>query len=155
MSMRMNRRMLRRWRDMRLDETLPHVVLQPRLAALIHAPFTRREGCLIFGSMATTNLTLKDHLNRIEFQIAVNDVHLTDYIDAPAPLISLLQQGVKAAMELAWRLQDEGDYQVVLSFQYDDYMGGNLRFYECRSGERGIADDIEEYELNDVLVIDT
>jgi hypothetical protein len=155
MKMRMNQRMSRRWRDMNIDGTLSSVTLETQLASLIHAPFAWKEDCLIFSAMTGTNLTLAQFENRTEYQFAVNDVNLDDYLVKPIRLVQLVQQSAKAVMMLASRLESEGRYEVVLSLQYEDYLVGNARFYKCREGENVMASDIEGYESNDVLIIET
>ncbi|MBK8836551.1 MAG: hypothetical protein IPO29_17495 [Anaerolineae bacterium] len=93
------------------------------------------------------------------YEAFVNAFHVEDYIDSDSErrdedTSELMRQGGKAALELSKRLEIEGMYRVVLSFD-NEFPAMTLRFFESREGEPWISEDLDEYPLEGILVIDT
>lgn len=93
------------------------------------------------------------------FEAFVNAFHAEDYIDSDSErrdknTSEWMRQGSKAALELSKRLENEGMYRVVLSFD-NEFPAMTLRFFESREGEPWISENFDEYPLEEILVIDT
>jgi hypothetical protein len=159
MMMRMSKKFEKRWGEERMDETLPLVVLRPRLKELIRAAFVRRAGCLLLEPLAAQASGPEAFQDFTGYEAFINKVHIEDFIDiadeTPGQhLHVLIQQGVKSATELAERLDKEGSYRVLLSLDAE-LPTITLRFFERREGEPWGADDPDAFQLEEVLMIDT
>lgn len=158
--MRMNKAFVARWNAERLSEVLPEVVLHPRLAALVQAPFVRVDGGLLLESLVTGSPGREAFQDATGYEAFINKFHVDDWTDEAGfdseRLRVMLQQGTKAAIVLADRLRREGRYQVLLSLDLDsEWPSMTLRFFGRREGERWSAEDLDSYQLDEVLTIDT
>ena len=104
-------------------------------------------------------LALTPFQDHTGYEAFVNAFHVEDYIDSDSErrdedTSELMRQGGKAALELSKRLEIEGMYRVVLSFD-NEFPAMTLLFFESREGEPWISEDLDEYPLEGILVIDT
>ena len=148
-----------RWQAERMDGLLESIVLHPRLRQLIEAPFVRGEGVLLLEPLVGQNTGPDAFQDHTGYEAFVNAFHVEDYIDSDSErrdedTSELMRQGGKAALELSKRLEIEGMYRVVLSFEHE-FPAMTLRFFESREGEPWISEDLDEYPLEGILVIDT
>lgn len=148
-----------RWQAERMDGLLESIVLHPRLRQLVEAPFVRGEGVLLLEPLVGQNTGPDAFQDHTGYEAFVNAFHVEDYIDSDSErrdedTSELMRQGSKAALELSKRLENEGMYRVVLSFD-NEFPGMTLRFFESREGEPWISEDLDEYPLEGILVIDT
>lgn len=159
-TMRMNRLFAQRWRAHRLDATLQHVSLMPRLRALVEAPFVRDAGGLYLEPLVSSAAGMEEQLDVTWREAFANKFYVDDFIDVaglPASGVAaiMVQQGVKAGFALAERLQQEqGRHRVVLSFDATQPTLSS-RFFGRRKGAPWGTDDPDDYALEAVLMIDT
>ena len=142
-----------------MDELLATVTLQPRLREVLQAPFLRTAGCLLLESLAAGAADPEAFQDRTGYEAFINKIHIDDFIDdagatSPERLGMLIQQGGKAAVELAARLTREGPYRVLLSLD-PEADTSTLRFFERREGEPWGAEDPDAFQLEEVMMIDT
>ena len=158
-SMRMSQGFEARWRMERLDELLPQVALQSCLRALVHAPFVREADCLLLEPFVVQTTGAAAPADRTGYEAFINEVHVESFLDdpdvvGPEGLTTLIQQGARAAVELSERLEREGAYRVLLSLDTET-PSIILRFFGLREGEPWGLSDPDEYQIEDVLMIDT
>lgn len=157
--MRMSKSFATRWIANKLDEVLPAIELEPRLRALVHAPFVRRAGGLLLGPLASNASGPESFQDIAGYEAFINKFHVDDFIDAPkiseqGVLQFLVQQSAKAAIALSERLGKEGRYRVLISLD-PDLPTSTLRFFGLRQGEQWGAEDPDAFQLEEVLMIDT
>ena len=154
--MRMSKSFAGRWRDERLDEVLPTIVLAPRLRALVEAPLVRKAGGLVLEPLAANATGPEAFQDRTGYEAFINKVHVDDFIDVSGSeqVGALVQQGARAAVDLSHRLETEGRFRVLLSLDAD-LPTMTLRFFERRHGEAWGAEDPDAFQLEEVLMIDT
>jgi len=158
MMMRTNKTFATRWDDNDLDGELDAIVLQPRLRALMDAPFVRRDGALLLEPLVANATGAEAFPDRTGYEAFINKVHVDDLVEAGdtshEQLGELIRQGAKAAVELSQRLESEGRFRVLLSLDVE-LPGATLRFFGRREGEPWGVDDPDAFELEEVLMIDT
>lgn len=156
---RMNKAFEARWKQSKLDNRLTMIELQPRLATLVNAPLIRTGGALVLQPLFSDATSADSFEDRTAYEAFVNKVHVEDFLDErwsdeAKDVTALLEQGSKAAVTLAARLQEYGSYRVLLSLDVD-LPTTTMRFFERRGGEPWGADDPDEFQLEEVLIIDT
>jgi hypothetical protein len=162
----MNKSFKARWQSENLGATINRVVLEPRLSALIHAPFVRWAGGLFLAPLfqldgSRLNFKSSEAFQSItDYEAFQNHMHVEDLIEKPdnkSDMIrSIFRQGVRAAIELSDRLKMEGEFRVFLGLHADsDYPSVTLRFFGLRPHERPWGgDDPDKFKLEDILMID-
>jgi hypothetical protein len=155
---RMSKSFARRWRDERLDEVLPSIVLSPRLRGVVEAPLVRKAGGLVLEPLAANATGPEAFQDRTGYEAFINKVHVDDLIDLIGSererVRALIQQGTRAAVDLSRRLEGEGPFRVLLSLD-PELPTMTLRFFERRNGEAWGAEDPDSFQLEEVLMIDT
>lgn len=159
MILRRNKAFEVRWQAERMDGLLESIVLHSRLQWLVKAPFVRGEGVLLLEPLVGQNTGPDAFQDHTGYEAFVNAFHVEDYIDSDSKrrdedTSELIRQGIKAALELSTRLENEGMYRVVLSFD-NESSATTLRFFERRAGEPWISEDLDGYLLEEILVTDT
>ncbi len=162
--MQMSKGFAARWQDERLVELLPIIILQPRLRALVEAPFIRKAGGLLLEPLNLHTSGPECFPDATGYEAFINKIHVDDYMEEPDEadkdrLSVLIQQGAKAAVRLSERLETKGPYRIVLSLDLPSVDEGqptmDLRFFERRIGEPWLDEDLDAYQLNELLLIDT
>lgn len=147
-----------RWEAERLSEVLPKILLHPRLQELVRSPFLRRDGGLFLEPLVANATGPESFQDVTGYEAFVNKFHVDDLVGeagtSEKQLCILIQQGTKAAIELAERLKKEGSFRVLLSLDAD-LPTMTLRFFGRREGQDWGADDPDAYQLEEVLLIDT
>lgn len=163
---RMNKSFKVHWQSENLGETINQVRLEPRLSALIHAPFVRWAGGLFLAPLLQldgSSLSFKSSeafQSITDYEAFQNHMHVEDLIDKPNNkndmICSIFRQGVRAAIELSERLKIEGKFRVFLGLHVDsDYPSVTLRFFGLRPPEKPWGgDDPDKFKLEDILMID-
>jgi hypothetical protein len=159
MVIHMSKSFAARWKEARLDDVLASIALQPRLGALVAAPFVRKGGGLLLEPLAAEAAGPEAFPDRTAYEAFINKVPIDDFIDDAAAakrerLPTLVQQGTKAAVALADRLAREGRYRVLLSLD-PEMATMTLRFFERREREPWGVDDPDAHPLEEVLMIDS
>ena len=159
MMIRISKTFAARWKDAKLDGSASGVTLDPRLGALIEAPLVRRAGCLLLEPLAANATGADAFPDRTGYEAFINKLHVEDYVDEQSGtdddrLVALVRQGVRAALDLAKRLERAGLYRVVLSLD-PDVRTVTLRFFERREGEPWGSSDPDSYALEEVAMFDT
>ncbi len=157
--MRMSKGFRSRWETERLSELLPEIAVQPRLRALVQAPFVHGGGTLVLEPLLAHATGRESFQDATGYEAFINKIHVEDLIENsgtghPERFRILIQQGTKAAIDLSERLKTEGNYRVLLSLDAD-LPTMTLRFFGRRKGEQWGAEDPDAYQLEEVLMIDT
>ncbi len=155
----MSKAFAERWQNERLADLLPTIILQPRLRALVEAPFIRKAGGLLLEPLTVHTPGPESFPDRTGYEAFTNKFHVDDFIDAPDKtdndrLRVLIQQGTRAAVRLSERLEAEGPYRVLLSLEAE-WPTMTLRFYQRRTGEEWFTVDLDAFPLEELLMIDT
>jgi hypothetical protein len=141
-----------------LSDALDTVELQPRLRALIAAPLVRRGGAVVLEPLVANSTGAEAFADRTAYEAFINKVHVDDLVETrdtrQVQLGEMIRQGGKAAFELSRRLEREGRFRVLLSLDAD-LPGATLRFFGRRDGETWGADDPDDFQLEEILMIDT
>ena len=162
--MRMSKSFRARWQQEGMDDLLNSIILQPRLRALVDTPLVRKAGGLLLEPLTAHATGPEAFQDRTGYEAFINKIHVDDFLDDPAKtnkdrLSVLIQQGAKAAVRLAERLEKEGPYRVLLSLDLPSLDEGlptmALRFFERRIGEPWIDEDLDAYQLEEIFIIDT
>lgn len=174
MIVRKNSEMSNLWRAHKLDEAVPHVVLQPALQEVVQGPFVRRDGCLLLERFAAASTGTEAFRSKTEYEEFINHFHPDDYIDDfrrqafgevgavrgdrppdAGQLRVLLCQSVKASLLLAKRLDKETlMYRLVLSVDLA-WPTARLGFSEVRADELPAFEaDPEQLRREPILLID-
>jgi hypothetical protein len=153
--MRMNKSMARRLASTGLNPRRAHVNVAPRLQSLAAARLVARDGCLILEPLAhVEKFQVARFHDRTGYESFANKIHVADYLDDDASNAQdQLQQGIGYGLALGARLLERGSFLVILSV---DRESGHtvVRFHEQRAGEGWLADDLEGYQMEDVLVLE-
>lgn len=155
--MRMSKTFKVRWQAERIHEALETVVLNTHLRALVEAPLIRIEGCLVLAPLVRQATGPAAFQDRTGYEAFINKVHVEDFVDdlntaGHGSLRELILQGVKAAVLLSKRLENEGKFCVLLSLD-PDFPSLTLRFFERRDGQSWGLQDPDEYPLEEILMI--
>jgi hypothetical protein len=129
--------------------------LVPRLAAILADGFLELGDCLVLaheeGSVEAARI--ESYPDATKFEAFINHLHLDDELELPAGDPLVLKQAGRYAAELAELLQGEyPDEAFVILIALGDSCV--VRFHKRRSGESWIADDLEGYEYEAVMVVD-
>jgi hypothetical protein len=157
--MKMNKIFLALWRKEHMEAEMARIVLQPRLQAVIQAPVVRDSECFVLKPLWNKSLTHKAFGDRTEYEAFVNKIHIEDYLDnlrgtSRKRRSALVQQGCKAANELAARLRLEGMFRILVSLDLEMPVM-TLRFFARRPSEGWGLGDPEMYGQEGIMLIDT
>lgn len=89
------------------------------------------------------------------YECFVNHVHIEDYIESVCSQKELFKQGLSFATMLANELKlsfPNKPFWVILSVNKSSC---NVRFHQLRKDERWLADNIEEYTKEAIMVLET
>jgi len=98
--------------------------------------------------------------DRTGYEAFINKIDIDDFIEDDDDSTGrersrvFFQLGVRAAVELAERLDDEGKYRVLVSLD-PDVPTMSLRFFELREDEPWGPSEPDALQLEEVLMIDT
>ena len=130
------------------------IELDPRLAAILADGFLELGDCVVLaheaGSVAAA--PIDSYPDATGFEAFINHMHLEDELELPAADPTVLAQAGRYATELADRLERAfpGETFVLIIGLGDSC---TVRFHKLRSGESWIADDLEGYENEAVMVV--
>ena len=150
--MRMNRSMAGSLAKVGLDERNPRVEVNDHLLELAAANLVAEEGCIVLAPLAQVgHYDSSRFQDRTGYECLANKIHIEDFLDGTASALEQLRQGVGYAVVLAKRLVRSGRFLVILSV---DRNSGDLvvRFHQQRPNENWVMDDLEGYEMEDMLV---
>jgi hypothetical protein len=143
--MKSNKRMLDMMRG------IEEPALDSKLGDLLAAGFVEQAGCTFLSALkGRINAASRDDFEDMTgFECFINQVHIDDYVTASG--LSLVAQGMTFAKTLADRLRTLGRYTVIIS---SDGHTCSVRFHRSRAGESWLADDLETYRDEGVLILD-
>jgi hypothetical protein len=153
--MRMNARMHallnnERLRALSIERTLP-TSLQDIIDEGIHC----RDGLWLLRAMDTgeTNVTPSSFPDAVGYECFINHFHINDQLGngvEDAPVEEQLAYGLRFVLDVQKRLPREPHFTIILSCNEDDC---SVRVHAHREGQHWIADDLEDYRDDAVLVI--
>ncbi len=158
---RMNAKMKAILSSKELADYLADAHLVPPLEQLVQSSILEMEGCFLLEGVLPTGFdvtrALAESTDRTEVEASANHHHIPFGLPGGSDWDrrKIFAQGYLFALRLADRLKEKGHFQVVFSFQDDEYIESTVRFYLVRPGEAWLSADIEGYKINAVLAIDT
>lgn len=109
------------------------------------------DGCYFYESLIN-DIAYSDYfIDATGNECFFNKMHIEDYLDE-LDSDKLLDYGISYAKHLSKKLSqlNEGKFNVILSYDEETC---TIRFHKCREGEEYLAQDLEGYLLDAVLVV--
>jgi len=153
MKLKMNRAFEERWRVARIGERINTIALEDGVLDWIESRIVEVGDALVFERSVSSSTSREAFVDATDYEAFINKLHVEDVVQPGRPFKELLDQGVGAAIRLARRLERLGSCQVVLSVSEPD-MCCVLRFFRLRDGVEQLADDLDSYEEEGILVIE-
>jgi hypothetical protein len=153
--MRMNSRMHALLNDERVRALSVERPLPARIQSIIDQGAHCRDGMWLLRAMDTgeTNVTPSSFPDAVGYECFINHFHINDQLDdgeENAPAEEQLAYGLRFILDIQKRLPREPRFTLILSCNEDDC---SVRAHTHREGQRWIADDLEAYRDDAVLVI--
>ena len=133
--------------------------LSRKLEELLDAGFSRADGCVLQTVQVHLrgNARLEDFPDRTGYECFVNHIHVEDYFDedGSSDLLARLGQGIAFANNLKERLSAfsaNENFRLIVS---SDESSCSVRFHVIRDGEEWLSPDLNRYQQEAILVIDT
>jgi hypothetical protein len=136
----------------------------PKLEKLIAGGLIEKDGCWFLTSMSQVTTFefskyVEKHKDRTGVECFINKV----YLDAKPPLdpVILQKQALLYVEALRQLLEPHGVFKIIVSFSDTElndspnYLTCTVRFHKVRAGESWLANDLEGYKLDAVMVITT
>lgn len=177
MQIKMNERMKHLLEDPEMKNYLNQVSLEPQLRARAESRIVEVNGCFFFEGnldpMFDFDRALSQSFDRTGLEHSMSEVHIPESFEPETKWTrqEIFAQGYKFAMRLVEHLQGIGHFQVVFSFVHDEstespvvlsedhdlysYDSSQINFHLLRQNEQLLVDDIEGYQEEALLVIDT
>ena len=157
--MKKNRRMGALCNDVKSKSLDDPKSLNRKLAELLDSGFTRADGCVLHAAQEKLrgNATLEDFPDRTGYECFVNHIHVEDYLDGSDIFgqVARLGQGIAFGYNLKEKLSSfsaNESFRVIVS---SDESSCSVRFHVIRNGEEWLSSDLDSYENEAILVIDT
>ena len=149
--------------------------LDPWLASKISAGVVEVDGCFFLPNrqVADVSAILERTIDRTGLECEANEIALNEYDisggDEADVHLHILMQAFLFTFALFEMLQKYGEFVVMLEFSDDPIFdcveifpgscddlifGCTIRFHKKREGESWLADDLEEYKMNALLVLE-
>lgn len=156
---RMNSRMQELYRAAELATTPRKQTLNNKLAALLNSGFVRTGGAYLLKTQAKFSKTPTTSFQDLTgYECFVNHIHIDDYLTDmdtdPNQLINL-EQGIAFARRIVEELASsflQERFTIIVAYGQS---GCSVRFHLMRSGERWISDNLDDYEEEALLVLET
>jgi hypothetical protein len=133
--------------------------LSRKLVELLDAGFTRADGCVLQAALEKLrgNANIDDFPDRTGYECFVNHIHVEDYFDEDGSFgqIARLGQGIAFANDLKERLSSfsaDENFRLIVS---SDESSCSVRFHVIRNGEEWLSPDLNSYQQEAILVLDT
>lgn len=156
--MRLNLAMQRFLERCRIDPMDPPQ-LDAALARLLQPGIVQVEGSWLLASQVQSSQpTQHQHFpDRTGYEAFINHLHIADILEAGAEesTARILSQAVAFARGLEALVAPHGPFEIVVAIDKESPSDCNVRFYRRRPGETWIADDLEGYKEEGILVLDT
>ena len=130
------------------------IELDPRLAAILADGFLDLGGCVVLAYDADSLVAapIESYPDATGFEAFINHLHLDDELELPATDPLVLEQAGRYVTELAELLESEyPDERFAVIIAVGDSCV--VRFHKHRSGESWIADGLEGYGTEAVMVV--
>lgn len=176
MKIEMNFEMKQRLGNSEMVNYLNQVRLDPLLQPRADSKIVHINECFFFEDCLSPDFdferALAQHVDRTALEHSMSEVYIPFApVQEDWSAQAIFAQGYKFAMHLALRLQAIGQFQVIFSFRYEEstespvvfaephdlyiYSSSQINFHLVRPNEQLLADDIEGYQQEALLVIDT
>jgi hypothetical protein len=100
-----------------------------------------------------TNVTPASFPDAVGYECFINHLHIRDHISEQTERLHADEQlvhGLRFALELQERLPRHQRFEIIVASNEDDC---NVRFHGSRAGQSWVADDLEGYQEDAVLVV--
>ena len=127
----------------------------------IRKNFTEYEDCIFFTNKVKLQKNIwKEYNNRTQFEAFENHIHMSDFILNEHGLI-LLDFGLAIAKVLSLKLNSvfpRYKFRIIISYditnKFGNYNDCVIRFHKLRSGEKWLANNLEDYKEDAVGYFD-
>jgi len=147
------------WDDVRTKSLDCPEQLSRRLVELLDSGFTRVDRCVFLKAQEKLrgNGKLEDFPDRTGYECFVNHIHVEDYLDQSDNVSQLVRlgQGVAFAYQMKEGLSSfsaNENFRLIVS---SDELSCSVRFHVIRNAEEWLSSDINSYEHEAILVLDT
>lgn len=90
-----------------------------------------------------------------EYECFINEINVDGYLVAPS-MKELLKVSVACLNEISVLLKNEGrKAKIICSVSDDEYLTSTIRFHSIREGQGWLSDDLDHYEDEGIMVVDT
>lgn len=132
--------------------------LSEKLSGLLSHGFTQLDGAIVFSTMRDTADRVKpeNFPDLTGFECFVNHIHVEDQLEAPlADPSALLKQGIKFALATESELRSTFPGKPFKVIVAATERGCGVRFHSVRQGEEWLANDLNGYSEEAILVLET
>ena len=126
---------------------------------ILSSPLIQQEECTFLAVLASSAQSVRrtDFLDDTGYECFVNQIHLSDFLplSSQPTLEIILKEGIALGKALFAKLSEELPwirFRLIFSVEEEE---GTLRFHTMREQESWLANDVEEYQQEGLLILDT
>jgi hypothetical protein len=158
MKTQMNSRMSAIYTELDLNKLVDSIGLNQQLLQLLQPGFIEINGAVLLKTLEKLgrNAKLESFPDITGYECFVNHIHIEDYLDdSGVSSNELLKKGHKFAQALLEKLSTtfpNKPFKVIMAHNDSDC---SVRFHMVRDGENWLSDDLEGYDQEAILIIET
>jgi hypothetical protein len=154
----MNQRMMSSLGQATPSDFARHEKLSEKLSQLLAEGFTDLGGAIVFTAMSdiAENVKPENFPDLTGFECFVNHIHVEDQLDGPVlDQTALLRLGIAFALATERQLRSTFPGKPFIVIVAATAHGCGVRFHLVRPGEEWLASDLDGYEEEAILVLET
>lgn len=131
--------------------------LDPALARLLEPGVVQVDGCWLLASRTNSSpATLRQFPDRTGYEAFINHLHVADVLEegAEESAARVLSQAIAFARAIEALVAPHGAFEIVVGVDKESPSDCHVRFYRRRPGETWVAQDLEGYEGEGILVLE-
>lgn len=132
--------------------------LDPALARILNPGVVQVDGCWLLASKVNSSPAAPGQFpDRTGYEAFINHLHIADVLEdgAEEPTARILSQTIAFARRIEALVAPHGPFEIVVGLDKESPSDCHVRFYLRRPGETWIAEDLEDYEGEGILVFST
>lgn len=132
--------------------------LHPALAAIVEPGFVRVNGTIVLKALTqgAKAVSLADFPDETGYESFVNHIHIEDYVPHEnRSVLLLMANSISLASSLRRLLRQSfpsEEFEIIVSFQENHY---TVRFHKKRAGQEWLRDDLDDYQEEALMVVQT
>ncbi|WP_077530135.1 hypothetical protein [Vreelandella utahensis] len=125
------------------------IELDRGLREIAESGFSSKNGCFLIRKCAEidTNAKINDFPDKTGYECFINSVNIDDYIES-----FYLEQGIRFVRSVFNHWNESNGNRKLIAILLMDELTFKVKFHVQRSGERWLADDLEDYEESLMMV---